>query len=89
MTDEQPQAPAAVPTPTPEYGLHDGGWSEDQWAELLAELVKGGFAKWKDVAALVLGHLNPSQVGTSLASSKGFKRKYGKGNTMRLVMQWL
>jgi hypothetical protein len=31
--------------------------------------------------------INPSQVGTSLASSKGFKRKYGKGNTMKIVME--
>jgi hypothetical protein len=32
--------------------------------------------------------LNPSQVGTSLASSEGFKRRYGKGNTMQIVMRW-
>ena len=41
------------------------------------------------MAALVLGHLNPSQVGTSLASSAGFKRNYGKGNTINIVMDWM
>jgi HNH endonuclease len=73
----------------PEFGLHDLTWSEDQWLDLLHTLVKSGVLNWKDIAALVLGHLNPSQVGTSLASSKGFKRRYGKGHTMRIVMEWV
>jgi hypothetical protein len=73
----------------PEFGFHDRTWSEDQWLGLLQTLVESGTASWKDIAALVLGHLNPSQVGTSLASSKGFKKKYGKGNTMRIVMDWV
>jgi hypothetical protein len=78
---------ANIPPPT--FGLHDSGWSEDEWYQLLQTLIKAGIGSWKDVAALVLGHLNPSQVGTSLASSEGFKRKYGKGNTMRIVMEWV
>jgi hypothetical protein len=69
-------------------GLHDREWADDQWHALLTNLVASGMATWKDVAALTLGHLNPSQVGTSLASSEGFKRRYGKGNTMRIVMEW-
>jgi hypothetical protein len=73
----------------PEFGLHDRSWSEDQWLELLRTLVDSGAGSWKEITALVLGHLNPSQVGTSLASSKGFKRRYGKGNTMRIVMEWI
>lgn len=75
--------------PQQEFGLHDSSWSGDQWRILLTKLIDSGIATWKDVAALVLGHLNPSQVGTSLASSEGFKRKYGKGNTMRVVMEWV
>ena len=75
--------------PTSEFGLHDLTWSEDQWLELLQTIVESGVGSWKDITALVLGHLNPSQVGTSLASSEGFKRRYGKGNTMKIVMGWV
>jgi CheY-like chemotaxis protein len=60
-----------------------------KWLRLLRTLIESGIGSWKDVTALVLGHLNPSQVGTSLASSEGFKRRYGKGNTMRIVMEWV
>lgn len=84
--------PAEAPAPAievPEFGLHDSTWTEDQWLGLLETLVETGVGTWKDITALVLGHLNPSQVGTSLASSDGFKRKYGKGNTMRIVMEWI
>lgn len=89
---EDEATPGDVPEqdiPSPEFGLHDRGWTEDQWLQLLQSLINSGIGSWKDVTALVLGHLNPSQVGTSLASSEGFKRKYGKGNTMRVVMEWV
>jgi hypothetical protein len=59
--------------------LHDSGWSEEHGSPLLKELVGSGIAKWKDVTALVLGQLNPSQSARCLASSEGFKRRYGKG----------
>jgi len=85
-----PQDVALLPVPAvPAFGLHDRSWTDEQWADLLRELIASGIANWKDVTALVLGHLNPSQVGTSLASSAGFKRRYGKGNTMRIVMEWV
>lgn len=75
-------------SPKIELGLHDSIWAEDDWHSLLETLVQQGMAGWREIASLVLGHLNPSQVGTSLASSAGFKRRYGKGRTMRLVMEW-
>lgn len=78
-----------VPPSTTDIGLHDSKWSNNEWLALLTKLVESGVASWKDVTALVLGHLNPSQVGTSLASSDGFKKKYGKGNTMKIVMEWV
>lgn len=88
--DEATPGEAPKPAiPTPEFGLHDRTWSEEQWLALLKTLVESGVGSWKEITALVLGHLNPSQVGTSLASSKGFKRKYGKGNTMKIVMEWV
>jgi hypothetical protein len=76
-------------TPSFEFGFYDRGWSEEEWQRLLTTLIESGVGTWKEVTSLVLGHLNPSQVGTSLASSKGFKRRYGKGNTMKLVMEWV
>jgi hypothetical protein len=88
--DEATPAEAPEPAiPVPQFGLHDSTWSEEQWLSLLETLVQSGVGTWKDITALVLGHLNPSQVGTSLASSDGFKRRYGKGNTMKIVMEWI
>ena len=75
--------------PSFDFGFHDRNWSEIEWQRLLATLIESGVGTWKEVTSLVLGHLNPSQVGTSLASSEGFKRRYGKGNTMKLVMEWV
>ena len=66
----------------------DEAWSQDQWRDLLEQLIARGLLTWKEITALTLGHMNPSQVGTSLASSAGFKRKYGKGHVMSKVMDW-
>src|SRR5258708_7706849 len=71
-----------------DVGLFDRDWTEDDWRRLLDHLIAVGLVRVSDVTALVLGHLNPSQVGTSLASSIGFKRNYGKGNVMRMVREW-
>jgi hypothetical protein len=87
-TPQDVGVPAETPEP-PSFGLHDSTWSDNQWLDLLETLINAGIVSWKEVTALVLGHLNPSQVGTSLASSQGFKRRYGKGNTMRIVMDWV
>ena len=86
-------APEEIKVPTPphpdqEFGLDDSRWSQDDWRALTTDLVESGMCTWKEIAALVLGHLNPSQFGTSLASSEGFKTRYGKGNTMAVVMKW-
>lgn len=87
-TPQEVQIPAETPA-SPPFGLHDRTWSNELWLNFLNSLVDLGIISWKDITALVLGHLNPPQVGTSLASSKGFKRKYGKGNTMKIVREWL
>jgi 5-methylcytosine-specific restriction endonuclease McrA len=67
----------------------DESWNNNQWQALLERLISSGLCTWKEITGLVLGHLNPSQVGTSLASSEGFKKKYGKGNTLEIVRKWL
>lgn len=88
FNEATPQEVSSIGIP-PVFGFHDRGWSEEEWFNLLCKLIEMGAGSWKDVTALVLGHLNPSQVGTSLASSVGFKRNYGKGNTMRIVLDWV
>ncbi|AEG31623.1 HNH endonuclease [Thiomicrospira cyclica] len=89
FTDEATPLDATVDVaPVAGFGLHDSNWSESQWQDLIISFVENGLVNWKELGALILGHLNPSQTGTSLASSDGFKRRYGKGNTMRIVMDW-
>jgi len=67
----------------------DQKWGEDEWLNMINTLRDKGFFRWEEVALLILESLNPPQVGTAQASSDGFKENYGKGNTMRVVMDWL
>lgn len=71
-----------------ETAFPDVDWSDDEWRECLRRLLEQKVVTWKDVTTLTLGHLNPPQVGTAMASSEGFKKRYGKGNTMKVVMEW-
>lgn len=66
----------------------DADWTEEDWGQLLHWLVESEMVTYKDVAALVLGHLNPSQVGTSIASKKSFQRHYPPRKTMAAVLAW-
>lgn len=66
----------------------DRRWTSEQWKALLEKLVDKRIASWKDVAALVLGEMNPPQVGTSIASNKNFQKIYGKGKTWKRVREW-
>lgn len=68
--------------------FEDKNWNNEQWKKIIEDLIKAKLISWEEVSTLILGSLNPSQVGTSLASSKGFKDRYGKGNTMTVVMSW-
>lgn len=70
-----------------EYPI-DREWTEEYWSALLEWLVRSGIVSWKEVTALVLGHLNPSQVGTSIASKKTFQAHYPPRETMRNVLAW-
>lgn len=49
-------------------------WGEDDWHQFLQELVNNNLVSYEQITSLVLGHLNPSQVGTSIASKKHFRR---------------
>ncbi|MGY3318143.1 HNH endonuclease [Arthrobacter sp. TE12232] len=66
----------------------DRDWSEDDWAGLLEWLIDQKIVTMKEVAALVLGQLNPSQVGTSIASKKTFQAHYPPRKTMQAVYEW-
>ena len=46
----------------------DAEWTEEHWRKLINRLLTSGLLTVREIAALVLGHLNPSQVGTSIAS---------------------
>ena len=67
---------------------NDSKWSDEQWARLLSTIVASGLASWTQITSLVLGHLNPSQVGTSIASKRSFQRHYEPRQTWRNVRQW-
>ena len=71
-----------------DFPEEDSDWTADRWKALLCHLVDSGFATWTEVCSLVLGHLNPSQVGTSIASKASFQRHFEKGKTWRAVRQW-
>src|SRR3954447_3668955 len=66
----------------------DPEWTEDDWMGLLEWLIESGFVTPHEIAALVLGHLNPSQVGTSIASKKTFQANYPPRKTMQAVLGW-
>jgi len=70
---------------TPEL---DSAWESADWERMLAWLVDTGLVTWKEVGSLVLGHLNPSQVGTSIASKKTFQAHYPPRKTMQAVYAW-
>jgi len=66
----------------------DSEWTEEQWESMLKYLVDLGLVTYKEMASLVLGHLNPSQVGTSIASKKTFQQNYVRRQCWQAVRQW-
>ncbi len=63
-------------------------WTEECWQALLDHLVDRGIVNYKEITALVLGHLNPSQVGTSIASKETFQKHYPPRKIWQAVRQW-
>lgn len=66
----------------------DREWTEEQWKYMIDYLVEEGLVKYSELASLVLGHLNPSQVGTSVASNKSFQAHYPPRKCWQAVRQW-
>jgi HNH endonuclease len=71
-----------------EFPQSDREWTADNWKQFLEWLVGSGLVTWGEVTALVLGHLNPSQVGTSIASKATFQAHYPPRKTMQAVYRW-
>lgn len=63
-------------------------WGEDDWHQFLQELVNNNLVSYEQVTSLVLGHLNPSQVGTSIASKKTFQMHYPPRKCWAAVRSW-
>ena len=66
----------------------DRDWSECNWKSLIAWLVDRKLVSYREVASLTLGHLNPSQVGTSIASKKTFQSRHPPRECWRAVRAW-
>ena len=70
------------------FPYSDRDWSDEQWKYMLEYLVDIGMVNYREIASLVLGHLNPSQVGTSVASNKSFQSHYAPRKCWEAVRQW-
>ena len=66
----------------------DSDWKESDWKNLIIFFLDNGFLTSRELASLMLGHLNPSQVGTSIASNKSFQKHYPPRKTMQAVLAW-
>lgn len=63
-------------------------WTEDNWRTMLEHLIEEKLVTYKEISSLLLGSLNPPQVGTSVASKKTFQAHYPKRKCWEAVRQW-
>lgn len=70
------------------FPANDRDWKNEHWEQLLKYLVDNQFVTYREIASLVLGHLNPSQVGNSVASKKTFQSHYPKRKCWEAVRKW-
>lgn len=70
------------------FPAKDSDWTEEQWRQLINWFIDSGLVSARELAALLLGHSNPSQVGTSIASKKTFQAHFPPRQIMRAVIQW-
>lgn len=74
--------------PFEHFNEDDANWTQDNWKQLIEWFIESGLLTYKEIGALVLGHLNPSQVGTSIATKKTFQAHFPKRQTWKAVRQW-
>jgi hypothetical protein len=70
------------------FPIDDKNWEESHWKSLLEYLLLKGFVSYKEIASLVLGHINPPQVGTSIASNISFQKNFPPRKTWENVRNW-
>lgn len=63
-------------------------WTDDHWRRLLQYLVESGVVNYEEIASATLGHLNPPQVGTSIASRDSFQKHFPPRETWKNVRAW-
>jgi hypothetical protein len=66
----------------------DAAWTEEHWRKLIDWFIDSELLTARELAALMLGHLNPSQVGTSIASKKTFQAHFPPRKIMQAVIKW-
>lgn len=70
------------------FPVVDVDWGDEHWRELLERLTASGIVTWREIGSLVLGHINPPQIGTSLASNSNFQRRFPRRKTWEAVRKW-
>ena len=77
-----------IKSPFSTFPVKDKDWKEKHWAKLIQWFIDIEMLTYRELASLMLGHLNPSQVGTSLIEKDGkiliAKRKKGS----HLELKW-
>jgi hypothetical protein len=66
----------------------DREWTEDDWSRMMHWLIRSKLVSYQEIASLTLGHLNPSQVGTSIASKKSFQKHFPPRKCWQAVCEW-
>ncbi|MGH7131668.1 MAG: helix-turn-helix domain-containing protein [Phycisphaerales bacterium] len=77
----------ASPETFADYPKLDKDWDATNWENLVRYLVDDGIVTWKEIGSLVLGHLNPSQVGTSMTTDS-FKKQFPPRKCWAGVREW-
>lgn len=70
------------------YPINGADWTEKHWHALLEELISEGVLTWREVTSSMLGSINPSQVGTSIASKKSFQSHFEPRKCWAAVRSW-
>lgn len=79
---------AKTPNPLAALPSDDSKWSDADWKRMIDYLVESELVCFKEIAALTLGHLNPSQVGTSIATKKTFQKHFPRRKCWEAVRKW-
>jgi hypothetical protein len=73
-------------SPFADFPAKDSDWTDAHWRHLINWFMDSGILTARELASLMLGHLNPSQVGTSIASKETFQAHFPPRKIMQAVM---